>query len=105
MLSVTSGRNKNDIRSGKTSHAGWSGEEGLAVLLAIVALSIFSLLGMYMSVNASTEVRISDNYESKVQAEVAARAGLNHAREIMRDFRHNDLLRGPDGAYNNSTTY
>jgi Tfp pilus assembly protein PilX len=105
MLNVTSSRNKNGTGLERTSHAGRSGEEGLAVLIAIVALSIFSLLGMYMSVNASTEVRISDNYESKVQAEIAARAGLSHAREIMRDFKHNDLLKGPDGTYNNSTTY
>src|SRR6266542_418039 len=105
MWNVTSSRNQIYRRSERPIQVSWAGQEGLAVLIAIVALSIFSLLGMYMSVNASTEVRISENYESKVQAEVAARAGLSHAREILRDFKQNDLLRGPDGAYNNSTTY
>src|SRR5437867_4296548 len=92
-------------RSEKASLSRQSGEEGLAMLISIIALSVFSLLGLYMSVNATTEVRISENYESKVQAEFAARAGLNHAREIVRGLQQNDLLTGPDGAYSNSSTY
>src|SRR5881296_2603263 len=80
-------------------------EEGLAVLVAVVALSIISLLGMYVSLNATTEIRIADNLESKLQAEYAAIAGINHARELLKGLRHNDLLKGPDGAYSNSSGY
>src|SRR5438034_5349564 len=76
---------------------GSSHQEGLALLIAVIALSVFSLLGLYMSLDATTEVRISENYESRAQAVLAARAGINHARELMRGLEHNDLLRGPDG--------
>jgi hypothetical protein len=74
-----------------------SGQEGLALLIAVIALSLFSLLGLYVSLNATTEVRISENYESRQQARLAATAGLNHARELIRGLELNDLLRGPDG--------
>jgi len=80
-------------------------EEGLAVLIALIALSVFSLLGMYMTLNATTEVRISDNYESRVQASLAAAAGLNHAREAMRGMPFDIQLNGPDGAHNSTSTY
>src|SRR5881397_1857409 len=80
-------------------------EEGMAVLIALVALSIFSAIGMYMSVNATTELRISENFESKVQSDLAARAGINHARELVRGLQHNDLLQGPDGSYSNNASY
>src|SRR6266496_2334900 len=80
-------------------------EKGMGVLIAIIALSIFSLIGMYMSVNASTELRISENLESKAQSDFAARAGINHARELVKGLQHNDLLQGPDGTYSNSASY
>ena len=73
----------------------WRQQEGIAALIAITALSVFSLLGLYLSLNATTEVRISENYESHQQADLAARAGLNHARELIRGLQLNDLLQGP----------
>jgi hypothetical protein len=80
-------------------------EEGLATLIALIALAIFSLLSFYMAFGAKTELRISDNYESEVQATFAARAGLTHAREVIRGLQYNDLLLGPDGTYTNTTAY
>jgi hypothetical protein len=50
-----------------------------------------------MAINATTEVRVSDNYESQVQARFAAQAGLNHARELLRGLRFDYHLKGPDG--------
>jgi hypothetical protein len=72
-------------------------EEGIALLLAIIALSVFSLLALHVSLNATTEIRITDNFETRQQADAAARAGLNHARELIRGLQFNDVLRGPDG--------
>jgi Tfp pilus assembly protein PilX len=80
-------------------------EEGIAVLIALIALSIFALLGLSLVLNSTTEVRISDNYESQVQASNAALAGLHHGRELLRGLQFNDLLVGPDGAAESSTTY
>jgi hypothetical protein len=80
-------------------------DEGIAVLIALIALSMFSLLGLSLILNTTTEVRISDNYESQVQATNAAMAGLHHGRELLRGLRFNDLLVGPDGAADTSPTY
>jgi hypothetical protein len=80
-------------------------EEGLATLIALIALAIFSLLSFYMAFGAKTELRISDNHESEVQATFAARAGLTHARELIRGLQYNDLLCGPDGNFNNTAGY
>ncbi|MBP1609851.1 MAG: hypothetical protein H6Q04_2086, partial [Acidobacteria bacterium] len=59
-------------------------ETGSALLLALVALVLLSLLGFFMSLSATTGVQISDNYESQVQATYASLAGLNHARALLR---------------------
>ena len=82
-----------------------NGEEGLAVLIALMGLSVFSLLGLYMAFNATTELRVSDNYESQIQAGYAAQAGLNHARALLAGLNWNDLLQGPDATYSTSNTY
>lgn len=80
-------------------------QEGLAVLMALVGLSLFSLLGLYVALNATTEVRISDNYESQVQARFAAQAGLNHAQELLRGLQFGDQLKGPDGLNDTGGVY
>src|SRR5262245_37533605 len=80
-------------------------QEGLATLMALVGLSLFSLLGLYAALNATTEVRISDNYESQVQARFAAQAGLNHAQELLRGLQFGDQLKGPDGVNDTGGVY
>ena len=82
-----------------------AGEQGLATLIALIALSIFSLVSFYLAFGARTEIKISDNYETEVQSVFAARAGLSHARELIRGLQFNDLLMGPDGTYNSNATY
>ncbi len=74
-----------------------SAEEGVAVLIALIALSIFALIGLYATLNATTSVRVSDNYESEARAKYAGQAGLSHARVLLRGLLFNDLLKGPDG--------
>ena len=59
-------------------------EDGIAVMVALIALSLFSLIGLYMALNSTTELRVSDNYESRVQANYAAQAGLQHGRELLK---------------------
>ena len=77
-------------------------ESGFALLIALIVLALLSVLGLYLSLAATAEVRISDNYESYVQARAAALAGLSHARALMRGLRFDDLLQGPDGVHNTS---
>jgi hypothetical protein len=66
---------------------------------------MFTLLALSMSLNTTTEIRISDNYESQIQASNAALAGINHGRELLRGLRFDDLLVGPDGVADTSTSY
>mgnify|MGYP001558606460 CR=1 FL=1 len=82
-----------------------SDESGSALLLALLALTLLSLLGFFMSLSATTGVEISDNYESHVQATYAALAGLHHARVLFRGLDLNDLLTGPDGVYDAGVPY
>lgn len=90
-----------------TRHAGESRAEpeGMALLAAVIGLALFSLLGLYLALNAATELRISDNEESMFRARYAALAGLNHAREIMAGLNSDDLLKGPDGTNSTSSSY
>jgi hypothetical protein len=80
-------------------------EDGVAILITLIALSIFSLLSLSMVINATTELKISDNHESQIQARYAAQAGINHARELLRGIRFDDCLKGPDGIHSNSSSY
>ncbi len=108
MLCLRKGKSGSQDKNGTHGCVSHRDEQGFAVLIALIALSIFSVLGMYMSVNAMTEVRISDNYESKLQASYAARAGIDHVRNLLASdpIQFNDLLNGPDGVpYSTSTSY
>jgi hypothetical protein len=80
-------------------------EMGLALLITLFALLIFSVLGLFMTLNATTSLEVSDNFESQAQANYAALAGIHHAAALLRGLALNDVLRGPDGCYNNSTSY
>ncbi len=88
--------------------AGWSlsaEESGTALLVALAALSIFSLLGLFMVLNATAELGISDNGESQLQASYAALSGIHHARALLCGLSFDDLLRGPDGSWDHSASY
>ena len=80
-------------------------ESGLALLLTLIALSLFSLIGLLAALDANSELRISDNHESHLRAENAARAGMSHARELLRGTVFDDLLEGPDGTHDGSAAY
>jgi hypothetical protein len=88
-----------------TNHPAAHSDSGAALLIALLALSLFTLLGLFMSLNATSSVAISDNYESQIQATYAAMAGIHHARVLLRGLDLNDVLKGPDGAYDASAAY
>ncbi len=89
-----------------TSRAFSSGEEGgVSLLVTLIALAVFSALGGVMFLSSVTEVRMSDNYESRLKARQAALAGIGHARELLRGVDFSNLLLGPDGTYNNNPSH
>jgi hypothetical protein len=80
-------------------------ERGVALVFVLLALAILSLLGLFMTLEATTGLHISDNYESRIRATYAALAGLNHARTLMRGLDNDAFLQGPDGIYDQSSSY
>lgn len=83
----------------------FSNETGLALLICLTVLALFSLIGLSVALNASTEMRLGDNFEALIQSRQAALAGLSHARELLKGLVFNDLLTGPDGDYDHGPTY
>jgi hypothetical protein len=80
-------------------------EQGIAMILVMIALSLVTAFGAYLFLSSVEELRISDNSESMLQARFAARAGIDHAREVFRGRTFNAALVGPDGTYSNDSTY
>lgn len=80
-------------------------EEGVALLMVLIALFLFLVIGLYLALLATAEVRISDNFESYHRARNAALAGMNHARVLLRGVRFDDQLRGPDGSHDLGPAY
>jgi hypothetical protein len=80
-------------------------ERGVALVFVLLTLAILSLLGLLMTLEATTGLHISDNYESRIRATYAALAGLNHARALMRGLDNDAFLQGPDGVYDQSSSY
>ncbi len=80
-------------------------DQGFALLISLIVLALFCLIGFYLAVNAATEIRISDNYESEIKARYAAYAGLDHARAALKGLGLNDILQGPDGRHDESPGY
>jgi hypothetical protein len=78
---------------------------GSALILALLVLFLFSLLALYITLNATASLQISDNYESQLKATSAALSGLNHAGSLLRGLAFDDLLKGPDGSYDHSPLY
>lgn len=77
-------------------------ESGLALLMTMIVLSVFSLLGLYLAAEATTELRISGNHESRLRATYAALSGLSHARILFRGVSLDDILEGPDERHDGS---
>jgi hypothetical protein len=78
---------------------------GFALLITLLAVSLLALIGLYLALAATSEVRITDNFEGYVRARAAAQAGLNHARALLKGLRSDDLLLGPDGTHSSSPAY
>ncbi len=94
-----------DYKDRLQARSGFFEETGTTILLVLLAISVFSLLGLFMALDAVNGLHISDNQESRVQATYAALAGLNHARALMRGIDYDGVLKGMDGSYNRGLSY
>ncbi len=80
-------------------------ETGIATVMILMALTFVGLISFFLVLDSTTELVTSDNFESHIRARYAALAGLNHARILVRGLCTDDLLRGPDGAYDSGATF
>src|SRR5512139_849799 len=59
------------------------GEQGFALILAILSLMLLTFLGLTLATTTSTELQIATNYRWSQQALYNAEAGLDAARVIL----------------------
>jgi Tfp pilus assembly protein PilX len=59
-------------------------ERGSALILAVIAMLILSILGVSFALLSRIETTIGHNYRQQAQAEAMAEAGLDRARDTMR---------------------
>lgn len=62
---------------------GRPGEQGFALVLAILSLMLLTFLGLTMATTTSTELQIATNYRWSQQAVYNAEAGLEAARVVL----------------------
>ena len=60
-----------------------AGEQGFALILAILALMLLTFLGLTLATSTSTELQIATNYRWSQQALYNAEAGLEAARIVL----------------------
>jgi Tfp pilus assembly protein PilX len=61
-----------------------AGEKGVVLIAAIALMAVLALVGVVAAVTTSTEIKISSNYKTSVQADCAAEAGIEHARQVLK---------------------
>jgi hypothetical protein len=82
-----------------------SSQDGLALFISLMVLGLMTLIGLFLSLNATTEIRISHNHESDCRARYAAMAGLEHARALLKGADYDSQLKGPDGISSSDPSY
>jgi hypothetical protein len=58
---------------------------GIALILALLILSFLSIIGGALLTTSTIDIWISDNYKTSTQSLYVAEAGIDHAREMLRD--------------------
>lgn len=67
----------------RADHA--AGQEGFALVLAILALMLLTMLGLALATTTSTELQIATNYRWSQQALYNAEAGVEAGKAILRN--------------------
>jgi hypothetical protein len=96
---------RKESKSDYTRYQQLKGEQGFSMVLVLISLSLMAAFSAYMVVTSVEDLRTSDNSESMTQARFAAKAGIDHARELLKGMNFDGILRGPDGAYDSSSAH
>jgi len=76
-----------EIRTGRAD-----GQEGFALVLAILALLLLTVLGLSLAATTSTELQIATNYRWSQQALYNAEAGVEAGKAILRNVSWTAIL-------------
>jgi Tfp pilus assembly protein PilX len=68
------------------------GEQGFALVLALLALLLLTFLGLTLAVTTSTELQIATNYRWSRQAVYVAEAGIEAGKAVLRGVAWNQLV-------------
>src|SRR4051812_23351695 len=60
-------------------------QRGIALVLTLVAVMLFSMLGLFMAVNSQTESQIVNSGQNAMRALDIANAGISHAFRLIGD--------------------
>jgi len=71
---------------------GQAGERGFALILAILALMLLTMLGLALATTTSTELQIATNYRWSQQALYNAEAGVEAGKAILRTINWQAVL-------------
>jgi len=72
-------------------------DRGIALFLALMTLTVLTLLGLAMMTNSHTEGEIHENYEAEVTARWLAETGVRQALMELRGQDFTQVLRGANG--------
>ena len=88
------GRREDTMRERRRPQAS-GGEGGFALVLAILALMLLTMLGLTLATTTSTELQVATNYRWNQQAYYNAEAGVEMAKAILRTADWNAILPAP----------
>lgn len=76
---------------------GRTGEQGFALILAILSLLLLTFLGLTLATTTSTELQIASNYRYSQEALYAAEAGIEAGKVVLRNIQTDwNLILPPD---------
>lgn len=75
------------------------GQQGFALILALMALVLLTTLGLTLAASTSTELKIATNYRWNQQAYYNAQAGLEVGKRFLRDSEASAWATSTDGSW------
>jgi len=92
------------MRQGSTSSSGTSstqhprGEQGIALIVALLSIMLMTALGMALMLTSQTETLISANYRDSMEGAYVADAGIERVMDdVLTIPDWNTVLASPDG--------
>src|SRR5262245_34335237 len=83
------------MRKNDREQASRAGEQGFALVLALLALLLLTFLGLTLAVTTSTELQIATNYRWSQQAVYVAEAGIEVGKAVLRELNWQDMVPVP----------